>query len=239
MNEQTQINNSGPIFTDYTSTHERISGISGYSQIMFAWLTDKGEACHNLADCREILAFYLSTCKEAHSWQIYHEKLTEPTPYEFDLLVVFKRDEKQVDLINERIEYLNKVAARFGISTPIEVEEVGKAFVPAVMNLVVAYRLRGDRKWVSSAPLISFFTGIIKFGFENPEYKPIFTKFMDQFPKNYNITDDPAEIRAEFAKNFEFLGYSGTFRYGMESWLGNISKINEKYPRIQLAEMAV
>ena len=215
----------------YSSLKASYSGQLGYISVLFGWL-DKddipaNDSCPN--SCRGIL------CAGIYSDKMdirYGNSNGMRADFEFVVdycnLCLVIRDEALPE-IQLRIDYLNSIKSNFGIEDDFTLTDLNWDKFPGVNNYT-AYKLNGHRKWISSAPIISFFTGIIKYGVDSPavvgsadEVK----RFIKAYAESDLCTDDVELIKKEFTKNYDTLhGYCGAHNYGCERWLNHWNPID-------------
>ena len=184
-----------------------------YTDYLFAWLDSENQPHFTSPlNCRGIMC----CCAYADRKNIRFADNHSNESFVFDfsklnLCVLVKKTKN--DEFYERVDYLENKSIKFGITEPIIVNEIGQ------QDDFVIFQLTSSNKWISCAPMISYFLGILKYGNyrENNDYS---NSEVIYFEDNFGMaTSNLGEIKEEFSKNYDFSYYVGyTHDYGFCEW---------------------
>lgn len=191
-------------------------GSENYHDVLFSFLDENNEFGNDFPlHCRVILI--LSLFKKENRPNMYslcggrHTRPDFQGIYDYlNLSLSIKKT--SLSKIQERIDYLNSLKEKLGIKEDLTLNLLQEnIFVDENdnQNNWDVYLLKGSRIWISSGPIISFFAGIIKYGFDEKQLiKTLNCHSVDNFVKKYsksNLCSDNLDLIKEYFSDLKWL----------------------------------
>lgn len=213
-------------FKDFIYDGETNLGASGhgflnpgneeYHDVLFSFLDKNNEFGNDFPlHCRAILI--LSMFKKEMRPEMYclcgpkHIRPDFQGIYDYlNLSLSIKKS--SFDKIKERIDYLNSLREKLGIKEDLTLELLKEnIFVDENnnQNNWDVYLLKGSRIWISSGAIISFFAGIIKYGFDKKQLIRTLSDYsVDNFVEKYsksNLCSDNIDLIKQYFSDPKWL----------------------------------